>query len=761
MPITTQWTFKFNAIRLARESRPTQQAHGVEDLQTCFMRLLTLSFGRQAALDKGNPLPTSSTGPVEPTEPATNPPRESDTAPQAHGRAAQVTPPDSTQAQEQTHHDNDHPRAQPATPPLRFDPTALAPLQCELRHLEAIQHHARAKYVAKHAELTRALRAAEGKLARARDWVGQLPRLFSVAGADADIEEDEGDFARRRQVRALAQHAAVARARVVRLRASYQDHMQQWIAREELLRRLLREVPVVGQPSARVLPSSTMPAMNSMLLLATVALLVAHAHAQFDIDDDFTAYDDGTDAAPALDPRAFPVNPCQLGIPLGKGMTCAGGVLKAVPRATATATPTTKWAAPTRTAAAAPRAATTAGAVDRPRGHPQAPPMIDPAHPQVATTDKPFFRPRKPRKPRRRTPGVGPQSGNTNTDQGGTTTGAAGPRGRSMAASVQSTPVAHLGTPGGRPVHRPRRRRNVPARKPVTKKPVAWKPKWQRAGGKPKQQRGKRPNSGIARPRRRRGNVARKPRTTGGRPTRRERKIKRKNPVPRNLQAPTTATATPKQFSVSVTPGGVIRRCRTTTGKTKQCTSLLPAILTDDTLVAYSFPRVHGHAAIRTVRIPTMGYTTRAAVLQRRDRVVAGDNRRLVKFGFQTARAILPAPRTRAVARVRVKTVPPTANGSGAVSLPTCTVRDAIVSLYSGTALVAAKVFPGSVNPIPEGKWITVEGSVNPVRGQPRVAPAKLAVEVAVRYNERECFDLARVDVAEFGLCTKVPAATK
>ncbi|KNE65982.1 hypothetical protein AMAG_10263 [Allomyces macrogynus ATCC 38327] len=498
-----------------------------------------------------------------------------------------------------------------------------------------------------------------------------------------------------------------------------------------------------------------MPAMNSLLLLATVALLVAHAHAQFDIDDDFNAYDDGSDAAPALDPRAFPVNPCQLGIPLGKGMTCAGGVLKAVPRATATATPTTKWAAPTRTAAAAPRA-TTAGVVDRPRGHPQAPPMIDPAHPQVATTDKPFFRPRKPRKPRRRTPGVGPQSGPTNSGQGGTTTtGATGPRGRSMAASVQSTPVAGNGTPIGRPARRPRRRRNAPARKPGTKKPVSWKPKWQHAGGKPKQQRGRLPNSGTARPRRPRGIPARKP-LAPGRPTRRERKIKRKNPVPRSLQAPTAAT--PKQFSVSMTPGGSRRE---TTRKTNQCMSLLPATLTDDTFVPYSFPRVHGHAAIRTIRDPATGHTTRAAVLQRRDRVVAGDARRLVKYGFQTARAILPAPRTRAVARVRVKSVPPTANGSGVASLPTCTVRDAVVSLYSGTALVAAKVFPGSVNPLPEGKWITVEGSVNPVRGQPRVAPAKLAVEVAVRYNERECFDLARVDVAEFGLCAKAPAAAK
>ncbi|KNE57248.1 hypothetical protein AMAG_02981 [Allomyces macrogynus ATCC 38327] len=503
----------------------------------------------------------------------------------------------------------------------------------------------------------------------------------------------------------------------------------------------------------------TLITANSLLLLATVALLVAHAHAQFDIDDDFTAYDDGTDAAPALDPRAFPVNPCQLGIPLGKGMTCASGVLKAVPRTTATATPTTKWAAPTRTAAVNPRA-TTAGAVDRPRGHPQAPPMIDPARPQVATSDKPFFRPRKPRKPRRRTPGVGPQSGPSDAGQGGTTTTTGGPRGRSMAASVQSTPFAHNGTPGSGPPTRRPRRSNVLASKPGNKKPVVWKPKWQPAGGKPKQhQRGKRPISGTARPRRPRRAAGRKPRTTGGRPMPRERKIKRKNPVPRNLQAPTTAT--PKQFSVSVTPGGDTRR-RTAMRKPKQqCTPLLPAILTDDTLVAYSFPRVHGHASIRTVRDPTTGHTTRAAVLQRRDRVVAGDNRRLVKYGFQTARAILPAPRTRAVARVRVKTVSPTANGSGAASLPTCTVRDAVVSLYSGTALLAAKAFPGSVNSLPEGKWITVEGSVNPVRGQPRVAPAKLAVEVAVRYNERECFDLARVDVAEFGLCTKASAATK
>ncbi|KAJ3367540.1 hypothetical protein GGF31_007442 [Allomyces arbusculus] len=508
-----------------------------------------------------------------------------------------------------------------------------------------------------------------------------------------------------------------------------------------------------------------MPAMNSLLLLTTVALLVAHAHAQFDIDDDFTAYDDGTEAAPALDPRAFPVNPCQLGIPLGKGMTCAGGVLKAVPRATATATPTTKWAAPARTAAAVPRATTTTGAVDRPRGHPQAPPMIDPARPQVATSDKPFFRPRKPRKPRRRTPGVGPQSqsGPSDAGQGGTTTTTSGasPRGRSMAASVQSTPVAHNGTPSGRPARRSRRRRNLPSRKPGNR-PVMWKPKWQRAGGKNKQQRGKRPNSSAARPRRPRNTTGHKPRATGGRPTRRERKIKRNSVVLRNLKAPTTATITPKQFSVSMNPGGNNRRRRTTTGKPKQqCTTLLPATLTDDKLVPYSFPRVHGHAAIRTVRNPTTGRATRAAILQRRDRVVARDARRLVKYGFQTARAILPAPRTHAVARVRVKTVPPTANGSGAASLPTCTVRDAVVSLYSGTALVAAKAFPGSVNPIPEGKWITVEGSVNPVRGQPRVAPAKLAVEVAVRYNERECFDLARVDVAEFGLCTKAPAATK
>ncbi|KAJ3367541.1 hypothetical protein GGF31_007443 [Allomyces arbusculus] len=225
MPKPTRWTFKFNVSPITNESRLTRRVHRVENLQACSMRLFTPVFGRQA--DMGHAPPPTSAGSVEPTEPAIHSPQ---------------VPVTVQQAQEPNKPDHDHPRLQIATPPPRFDPTALAPVQRELYHLQTIQHRARAKYATKHAVLTRALRMAEGKLERARDWVGQLPRLFSVAGAD-DIEDEESEFALRRRVRALAQHAAITRARVVRLRASYQDHMQQWIAREELLRRLLREVP--------------------------------------------------------------------------------------------------------------------------------------------------------------------------------------------------------------------------------------------------------------------------------------------------------------------------------------------------------------------------------------------------------------------------------------------------------------------------------------------------------------------------------------